>query len=219
MTRLDDRVKEFTEPEAPGPNDFRWNRNNFFSGGMTKRPTLNDLRNEVIGGTGGEQGFDTTDRQLATEILNRAGLVDRPFYYELLVRLTDALSDVDDTKKFVNPIYGANARIQSDRSKPMAEYDIKHAGKDVKDSDLDEETRKEKEMGEDAKAPKDDAVQRTNEDIKRSEENASEEKAETKSDQKKTDDEAGEVGQAKKPASRPTPASSSSKPQGTTGSK
>lgn len=89
---------ESDEVVSDSNNEFRWNRNEFFVGGVTKRPTLNEMKHEW------DQApwADLTDVQLAGEILNRADLTDRPFYLNLLKGLTDYFASVESPKQYVN---------------------------------------------------------------------------------------------------------------------
>jgi hypothetical protein len=87
------------------PPQTRWVKNAFFNGGSTTRIRLDELHNEFNGNVYG-QG-DSTDLDIADEILERAGLREHVRFNEIRQGLADFLADVPDpAMKWVNPNYG-----------------------------------------------------------------------------------------------------------------
>lgn len=87
----------------PMLKESRWVGNQFFNGGATKRPRLDEISNER---DPHRALTDMSDLELAQRILNRADLMMHARYPELVVMFAEALNQVDDPVKWSNPNYG-----------------------------------------------------------------------------------------------------------------
>lgn len=93
------------ENDTKTPRETRWVKNAFFEGGSTKYIRLDEVHNFLNDNNFGEG--DTTDEELAAEILRRAGLVEHVRYEELKEGLTDFFSTIPSpAMEWINPNYG-----------------------------------------------------------------------------------------------------------------
>lgn len=110
-TKEETAKTEVKAPETPKttsekvPPKTRWVKNAFFNGGTTKYVRLDELHNHLNDNHFG-QG-DTTDEELATEIMRRAGMVEHPKHDEIRDALRDFFEMIPDpAMKWINPNYG-----------------------------------------------------------------------------------------------------------------
>ena len=97
--------KEVPNSSGKVPAKTRWVANAFFNGGSTKYVRLDELHNYLNDNNFG-QG-DTTDEELATEILRRAGLVEHPRHDEIRDALREFFETIPDpAMKWINPNFG-----------------------------------------------------------------------------------------------------------------
>lgn len=88
----------------------RWIMTQFFKPSFTKNPTLEELRNGKDHNLVGV--YDSTDMDIAKEVLRRADLADSHIYNDLCEIFAEALSEVEDPHLFVNP----NARFMANKA-------------------------------------------------------------------------------------------------------
>lgn len=90
-------------------NETRWVRGSFFDGGVSKNLRLDERHNQQD--PNDPTPTDTSDVQLATEILLRADLLERIFSAELVELFARALATIKDPVKFANPNHGVNKDV------------------------------------------------------------------------------------------------------------
>lgn len=99
-----------TERE-PVTGEKRWVANQFWQGGATKYPRLDEARNFHDPNATGV--FDTSDEDLARAILQRAGLAGHLKYEDLVKTIGQAFSrSVRNPQKWLNPVYGESSEHQ-----------------------------------------------------------------------------------------------------------
>lgn len=93
--------RNFVPTDDDALDELRWIQNEFFnSHGPTtvvRLDELTNLANKTYEGRG-----DTSDRQLATAIIMRAGLSDHPRYRELVDKLAVGLGEINDPGKWLH---------------------------------------------------------------------------------------------------------------------
>lgn len=91
-----------TEPKpVPDVNVARWVANQFFEGGRSSHPRLDEIHNLTNPNVFAH--CDTTDRNLAYSILNRAGLGDHWRIYDLIDLFANALNTIPNPTLWMNP--------------------------------------------------------------------------------------------------------------------
>lgn len=96
--------RNFKPANKPSLDERRWLKNEFWtSRGPTTAVRIDELSN--LSDKSYEGSGDTTDRELAADIINRAGLMDHPRRLELTERFAHALSGVKNPRKW---LYGYN---------------------------------------------------------------------------------------------------------------
>lgn len=107
MTAKTEKPKETETPKVlkKTPPYTRWVKNAFFDGGVTKYIRLDEIHNFLNDNHFGEG--DATDKDIAAEILRRAGLVEHSKYSEILQGLTEFFETIPDpAMEWINPNYG-----------------------------------------------------------------------------------------------------------------
>ncbi len=93
------------EPTARQISKTRWVMAQFFNPSSTKYLTLDELHNKLDPNK--KDATDSTDEQVAEEVLNRANLLSHPRIEDLRSWVIEGLASVDDPMKFCNPLYKA----------------------------------------------------------------------------------------------------------------
>lgn len=109
--KLHDLERNFKQTDDSALDEPRWIQNEFFNAhGPTTVVRLDELTN--LGNKTYEGRGDTTDRQLAREVIMRAGLGDHPRFYELVDKLAVGLGEINDPGDW---LHGYSTSTSSER--------------------------------------------------------------------------------------------------------
>lgn len=106
-----DIERDFSPTENSNLDEPRWLKNEFFE---TRGPSITVRLDDL------HHGPDTSDRQLAADILMRAGLSDHPRRKELMDKFARALGEIEDPELWLNPVKEQLRKQNADNSSKRA---------------------------------------------------------------------------------------------------